>query len=124
MSQSTEAQCPFSYASGGGTSNRDWWPNQLPIDLLAQHSSKSNPMDADFEYKKEFQSLDYAALKADLAAVMTASQPWWRRTSVTMGRSSFAWRGTARARTAWVTGAVVAGADSSAMRRSTAGPTT
>lgn len=77
MSQSTEAKCPFNHTAGAGTSNRDWWPNQLPIDLLAQHSDKSNPMDGDFDYAKEFQSLDYAALKADLAAVMTASQAWW-----------------------------------------------
>ena len=77
MSQSPEAKCPFNHTSGTGTSNRDWWPNQLPIDLLAQHSTKSNPMDGDFDYRKEFQSLDYAALKADLAAVMTASQLWW-----------------------------------------------
>ncbi len=77
MSQSSETKCPFDHTPGARTSNRDWWPNQLPIDLLAQHSSKSDPMDDDFDYRKEFQNLDYAALKADLAAVMTASQPWW-----------------------------------------------
>jgi catalase-peroxidase len=79
---STESKCPFHQGSpngsaGGGTSNRDWWPNLLRIDLLHQHSSKSNPMGASFDYAKEFQSLDYAALKRDLAALMTASQDWW-----------------------------------------------
>jgi catalase-peroxidase len=73
----TEAKCPFQHVAGGGTSNRDWWPNQLRIDLLHQHSSKSNPMGEDFNYAKEFQSLDLAALKKDLAALMTDSQDWW-----------------------------------------------
>jgi catalase-peroxidase len=63
--------------AGGGASNRDWWPNQLRIDLLAQHSSKSNPMGKDFNYAKEFKSLDYQALKQDLLKVMTDSKPWW-----------------------------------------------
>jgi catalase-peroxidase len=76
MSQATEAKCPFNRAAGG-TSNRDWWPNQLPIDLLHQHSSKSSPMRRDFDYAKEFGSLDFGALKKDLAALMTASQDWW-----------------------------------------------
>jgi catalase-peroxidase len=74
---STEAQCPFHHPVGGGTSNRDWWPNQLKIELLHQHSSKSNPMGGDFNYAKEFKSLDLAALKKDLAALMTDSQDWW-----------------------------------------------
>jgi catalase-peroxidase len=72
-----EAKCPFLAPTGGGASNRDWWPNQLRIDLLYQHSSKSDPMSADFDYAKEFQTLDYAALKKDLAALMTDSQDWW-----------------------------------------------
>ncbi|MGA2246533.1 MAG: catalase/peroxidase HPI [Verrucomicrobiota bacterium] len=74
---STEAKCPFPHAAGGGTSNRDWWPNQLKLELLQQHSSKSNPMDGDFNYAKEFKSLDLAAVKKDLAALMTDSQDWW-----------------------------------------------
>jgi catalase-peroxidase len=74
---STEAQCPFPHAAGGGTSNRDWWPNQLKLELLHQHSSKSNPMGEDFNYAKEFKSLDLAAVKKDLAALMTNSQDWW-----------------------------------------------
>jgi catalase-peroxidase len=70
-------KCPFGHMAGGGASNRDWWPNQLRIDLLAQHSSKSNPMGKDFNYAKEFKSLDYQALKQDLLKVMTDSKPWW-----------------------------------------------
>ena len=73
----TESKCPINHSFGGGTSNRDWWPNQLRLDLLHQHSSKSNPMGEDFNYAKEFKSLDFAALKKDLAALMTTSQTWW-----------------------------------------------
>ena len=74
---STEPKCPFHDTAGGGTSNRDWWPNQLKLELLRQHSSKSNPMGEDFDYAKEFKRLDWAALKKDLAALMTDSQDWW-----------------------------------------------
>jgi len=77
MSNATEAKCPFNHIFGGGTSNKDWWPKHLPLDLLHQHSSKSNPMGAEFDYAKEFNSLDFAALKKDLAALMTDSQDWW-----------------------------------------------
>jgi catalase-peroxidase len=73
----TEAKCPFNHAIGGGASNRDWWPSQLRLDLLHQHSSKSNPMGERFDYAKEFRSLDFAALKKDLASLMTSSQDWW-----------------------------------------------
>ena len=75
--QLKEAKCPFHPATGGGTSNRDWWPNQLPLELLHQHSSKSDPMGEDFDYAKEFKSLDYKALKKDLRKLMTDSKPWW-----------------------------------------------
>ncbi len=74
---SAQPKCPFHHASGGGTSNKQWWPNSLRIDLLHQHSTKSDPMNADFDYAKEFKSLDYKALKKDLAKLMTDSQPWW-----------------------------------------------
>jgi len=74
---STESKCPFHHAAGGGTSNRDWWPNQLKLELLHQHSSKSNPMGEDFNYAEEFKSLDLAAVKKDIAALMTDSQDWW-----------------------------------------------
>ncbi|MBL9124383.1 MAG: catalase/peroxidase HPI [Planctomycetaceae bacterium] len=73
----TETQCPFQHTAGGGTTNRDWWPHDLKLDLLHQHSAKSNPMEADFDYAAEFQSLDLAAVKRDLAALMTESQAWW-----------------------------------------------
>jgi len=73
----TEAKCPFHHDTTGGTTNRDWWPNQLKPELLHQHSSKSNPMGDDFDYAKEFKGLDFAALKKDLAALMTDSQDWW-----------------------------------------------
>jgi catalase-peroxidase len=73
----TEAKCPFKHTAGEGTSNSDWWPNQLKLELLHQHSSKSNPMGEDFDYAKEFKSLDYGAVKEDLAALMTDSQDWW-----------------------------------------------
>jgi catalase-peroxidase len=74
---SDEAKCPFNHAAGGGTTNRDWWPKQLRLDLLSQHSSKSNPLDNDFNYAEAFKSLDLAAVKKDLAALMTDSQDWW-----------------------------------------------
>ncbi|HUI07301.1 MAG TPA: catalase/peroxidase HPI [Verrucomicrobiae bacterium] len=73
----TEAKCPFYHAADSGTSNRDWWPNQLKLELLHQHSSKSNPMGEDFSYAEEFKSLDLAAVKKDLAALVTDSQDWW-----------------------------------------------
>jgi catalase-peroxidase len=74
---STATQSPIRYTAGGGTTNRDWWPNELRLDLLHQHSSKSNPMGEDFNYAAEFKNLDLAAVKKDLAAVMTDSQDWW-----------------------------------------------
>ena len=90
---SSEAKCPFNHgaagaghggtppslsvATAGGTSNREWWPNQLKLELLAQHSAKTDPMGAKFDYAKEFKRLDYAALKRDLAALMTDSPDWW-----------------------------------------------
>ena len=73
----TEAKCPVNHAGGGGRSNRDWWPTQLRIDLLHQHSEKSDPMDPDFNYATAFNSLDLKAVKADLVKVMTDSKSWW-----------------------------------------------
>jgi catalase-peroxidase len=63
--------------AGGGPTNLDWWPNRLKLEILHQHSSKSNPMGEDFNYAKEFESLDFKAVKKDLAALMTKSQDWW-----------------------------------------------
>jgi catalase-peroxidase len=74
---STEAKCPFKHHAGGGTSNRDWWPNQLRLEILHQRSSLSDPMGEDFDYAEEFKRLDFAALKKDLLAVMTDSKDWW-----------------------------------------------
>ena len=73
----TEAKCPFLHAAGRGPSNRDWWPNQLNLKILHQHSSLSDPMGEDFNYAEEFKSLDLASLKSDLVALMTDSQDWW-----------------------------------------------
>ena len=72
-----ESKCPFNHAAGGGTTNRDWWPNQLNLKILHQHSSLTDPMDEDFNYAEAFKSLDFAALKQDLNALMTDSQEWW-----------------------------------------------
>ena len=74
---STEPKCPFNHAGGGGTTNQDWWPNQLRLDLLSQHSAKSNPQDQEFDYATAFTKLDYFALKKDLLTLMTDSQDWW-----------------------------------------------
>jgi catalase-peroxidase len=80
MSEETnrsEAGMTHKQTSGSGTTNQDWWPNQLNLDILHQHSSKSNPMGEDFDYAKEFKSLDLAAIKKDLRELMTKSQEWW-----------------------------------------------
>jgi len=73
----TESKCPFNHAAGGGTTNRDWWPNQLNLKILHQHSSLSDPMGEGFNYAEAFKSLDFAAVKQDLHALMTDSQEWW-----------------------------------------------
>ncbi|NIN35670.1 MAG: catalase-peroxidase, partial [Gammaproteobacteria bacterium] len=73
----SESKCPMHHSAGGGTSNQDWWPNQLKLDILRQHSNKSNPMGEEFNYTEEFKSLDYDALKKDLTDLMTDSQDWW-----------------------------------------------
>jgi catalase-peroxidase len=80
--ENNESKCPFSGAilkqsAGGGTRNQHWWPNQLKLNILRQHSSFSNPMDKDFNYAEAFKSLDYDALKKDIIDVMTTSQDWW-----------------------------------------------
>ena len=77
-----DTKCPVNHAAqpmtaGRGTSNRDWWPNQLNLGILHQHSPASNPLGGAFDYRKEFKKLDYAALKKDLTALMTDSQEWW-----------------------------------------------
>lgn len=74
---SEESKCPFNHTAGVGRTNRDWWPNQLRLDLLHLHSPGADPMDKDFDYAKAFASLDYKALKKDLVKLMTDSQEWW-----------------------------------------------
>jgi catalase-peroxidase len=75
---STESKCPFHHDDAApATTNQDWWPNQLKLDLLHQHSRKSNPMGKDFDYAKEFKSLDLKTVKKDIAVLMTDSQDWW-----------------------------------------------
>jgi catalase-peroxidase len=71
------SKCPVTHSAGGGTSNRDWWPNQLNLKILHQHSTKSNPMGEEFSYAEEFKKLDLKAVKKDLYALMTDSQDWW-----------------------------------------------
>lgn len=80
--ESSAGKCPFHEggskpAKSSVTSNRDWWPEQLRVDLLNQHSRRSNPLDATFNYREEFRKLDYSALKADIRKVLTDSQDWW-----------------------------------------------
>ena len=77
-----ENKCPVMHGSqtsttAGGTANHDWWPNQLNLRMLDQHSPASNPMGKAFNYAEEFKKLDLAALKKDLFALMTTSQAWW-----------------------------------------------
>jgi catalase-peroxidase len=75
-----ESKCPVmhkAHTAGSGTTNQDWWPSQLKLDILHQHSAKSNPMGEDFNYAKEFKKLDLKALKKDLRALMSKSQDWW-----------------------------------------------
>ena len=82
MSNDTTGKCPVMHGSltsnsSGGTSNKDWWPNQLNLSILHQHDKKSDPMDNDFDYSEEFKKLDFKALKKDLHDLMTDSQDWW-----------------------------------------------
>lgn len=73
----TESKCPFHRAAGNGPSNREWWPNQLNLKVLHQHSSLSDPLGKEFNYAEEFKTLDLEAVKKDLHALMTDSQEWW-----------------------------------------------
>ena len=77
-----ESRCPVMHGAntknnGEGTTNRDWWPNQLDISILHQHDEKSNPMGKDYNYRDHFKNIDYDALKKDLNNLMTDSQDWW-----------------------------------------------
>jgi catalase-peroxidase len=77
MGESKESKCPFEGWAGGGTTNKDWWPDRLKLNILRQHTAVSNPLDPDFDYAAAFKSLDYEALKKDLRDLMTDSQEWW-----------------------------------------------
>ena len=74
---SNESKCPFHPSASRGTANRDWWPNQLKLDVLHQHTTKASPMGEDFDYAEEFKTLDLPAIKKELRALMTESQSWW-----------------------------------------------
>ncbi|WP_440905668.1 catalase/peroxidase HPI [Catenovulum sp. SX2] len=71
------SKCPFHQAAGNGTTNQDWWPNRLKLEILHQQSAKSNPMESDFNYAQAFNAINYEALKKDLTDLMTDSQDWW-----------------------------------------------
>ena len=73
----SDNQCPFHHKASSAKSNRDWWPNQLPLEILHQNVPQASPMGADFNYAEEFKRLDLAAVKKDLEALMTDSQDWW-----------------------------------------------
>jgi catalase-peroxidase len=75
--QTDSGKCPVLHTAIGSRSNRDWWPNQVNLKLLHQHSSLSNPMGPDYDYAEAFASLDVEALRRDLLEVMTTSQDWW-----------------------------------------------
>lgn len=70
----SDSKCPFHHTAGSGNSNQDWWPNQLHLDILRQHSAKASPMGENFNYAKEFRTLDLKAVKKDLRELMTRSQ--------------------------------------------------
>src|SRR5262245_65275039 len=74
---SDESRCPFPHATGRVMANQDWWPHQLQLSILRQHSSKSDPMGREFDYRQEFKTLDLKAVKQDLHGLMTKSQDWW-----------------------------------------------
>ncbi len=121
--EDSTGKCPVAHG-GSARQNHDWWPNRLPVELLSQHSAKSNPLDQAFDYREAFAKLDYAALKNDLRKLMTDSQDWWPADFGHYGPLfiRMAWH-SAPAPIASPTDAAVAAAASSASRRSTAGRT-
>ena len=127
MSDASEAKCPVlqsPHTATGSSANQHWWPNQLNLNILHQGSAASNPMDDDFDYAAEFNTLDLAALKADLTALMTDSKEWWPADYGHYGPFfvRMAWHSAGTYRTHDGRGGGASG--SSVSRRSTAGPTT
>ena len=122
----TEAKCPFDHtkANSAGPRNADWWPNQLDLRPLNQNSPLTDPMGEGFNYAEEFKSLDLAAVKADLRALMTDSQDWWPADFGHYGPLfvRMAWHSAGAI--AWPMAGVAQGQGSSVLHPSTAGPTT
>ncbi len=123
-----EKKCPVTGMTrksmmGGGTKNRDWWPNQLNLKILHQNSDLVNPLGKAYRYAEEFKKLDLAAVKKDLYQLMNDSQEWWPADYGHYGRSLSEWPGTAPAPTAWATAGAARAAAVSVLRRSTAGRT-
>ena len=120
---SDPAKEPAALRSLLGRANRDWWPNQLSLEILHQQGLHGNPMGDDFDYAREFESIDYQGLKADLTALMTDSQPWWPADYGHYGPFfiRMAWHSAGTYRTG--DGAAAPRRASSASRRSTPGPT-
>ena len=121
------SKCPVTGATGihnigaSGTKNRDWWPNQLKLNILRQYSAKSDPMGEDFNYAEEFKSLDLPALKKDLQQLMTDSQEWWPADFGHYGPLFIRMPGTVQAHTAQVMVGAVQDAASNVLPRSTVG---
>ena len=128
QTSATPSKCPVAggprrHTVAGGPTNAGWWPDQLNLKILHQHSPLSDPMDEKFNYAAEFKTLDLDAVIKDLHAVMTASQPWWPADFGHYGPFSFVWRGTAQAPTASATDAAAQATAHSDSRPSIAGPT-
>ena len=87
----TQNKCPFMHANLEGTTNKDWWPNQLDVSVLRQHDARSNPMDPDFDYREAFKTLDYTALKKDLTGLMTIHKNGGQLIMAIMAGFSFVW---------------------------------
>lgn len=118
---SNDSKCPFTGESqkeirGSGPTNRDWWPNQLQLNILRQHSSLTDPMDEGFNYAGEFKSLDLNAVKQDLFDLMTDSQDWWPADYGHYGPFSSVWHGTAPGLIELLMDVVVQGPERSALR--------
>ena len=98
-----EKKCPFSRTmntGGGGMQVRDWWPDNLKLNILRQHTSVTNPMDEDFDYVKAFNSIDYEGLKEDIRKVCRTSQPWWPA-AINLHRRPFLKALTVRPKISW-----------------------